>query len=172
MQTCQNRQTLAVCYSWFLHVKSTHRSIFAHRIFNIIYRLYFLQKTNHYNHYKLFTTHMPVTRSHMPATAILSFQAFLAFLANLFTILLGSFATSSSNSTHWTFFGIEHDNPGTLWSFKCSLSILARLLTIYAGMFDKSIFSRCNVSNVFNPLHVRLSNNPSTSPVMFSKGRL
>ena len=36
MQTCQNRQTLAVCYSWFLHVKSTHRNIFVYHPFIIV----------------------------------------------------------------------------------------------------------------------------------------
>ena len=36
MQTCQNRQTKAVCYSWFLHVKLTHRNKFANRLFIII----------------------------------------------------------------------------------------------------------------------------------------
>ena len=34
MQACQNWQTLkTVCCSWFLHVKSTHRNMFAYLVF-------------------------------------------------------------------------------------------------------------------------------------------
>ena len=38
MQTCQNQQTLRVCCSWFLHVKSTHRNKFAYLV---IYYLWY-----------------------------------------------------------------------------------------------------------------------------------